>query len=66
MTFSTRIPDRNFHSPALLDLFLSSDASICPKMAFTPFGNSDHVAVSVSIDFPLKLTTGCPVSLYSL
>ena len=39
------------HSPALLDLFISSDASICSTMAFPPLGNSDHV-VSVSIDFP--------------
>ena len=23
-------------------------------MAFTPFGNSDHVVVSVSIDFPVN------------
>ena len=38
--------------PALLDLFLSSDASICSTMAFPPLGNSDHVFVSVSIDFP--------------
>ena len=36
----------------LLDLFISSDASICSTMAFPPLGNSDHVIVSVSIDFP--------------
>ena len=40
------------HSPALLDFFLSSDASICSTMAFPPSGNSDNVVVSVSIDFP--------------
>ena len=39
------------HSPAFSDLFLSSDASICSTMAFPPLRNSDHVAVSVSIDF---------------
>ena len=39
------------HNPALLDLFLSSDASVCSTMAFPPLGNSDHV-VSISIDFP--------------
>ena len=39
------------HSPALLDLFISSDASICSTMAFPPLGNSNHVVVSVSIDF---------------
>ena len=33
-------------------LFLFSDASICSTMAFPPLGNSDHVVVSVSIDFP--------------
>ena len=51
VNFSTWIPDCDSHSPALLDLFLSSDASICSTMAFPPLGNSDHV-VSVSIDFP--------------
>ena len=35
-----------------MDFFLSSDASICSTMAFPPLGNSDHVVVSVSIDFP--------------
>ena len=34
-----------------LDLFLSSDASICSTMVLSPLGNSDHVVVSVSIDF---------------
>ena len=49
VNFPTRIPDS--HSSALLDFFLSSDASICFTMAFPPFGNSDYV-VSVSIDVP--------------
>ena len=40
------------HSPALLDLFLSSNASICSTMVWLPLGNSEHVVVSVSIDFP--------------
>ena len=39
-------------SPALLDLFISSDTSFCSKMAFPPLGNSHHVVVSVPIDFP--------------
>ena len=52
VNFPTRIPDCDSHSPALLDLFLSSDASICSAMAFSPLGNSDHAVVSVSIDFP--------------
>ena len=51
VNFPTRIPDCDSHSPALLDLFLSSDASICSTMAFPPLGSSDHVVVSVSIDF---------------
>ena len=37
-----------------LDLFFSSDAGICPTMAFPPFANSDHVVLSVAIEFPLK------------
>ena len=49
--FPIWIPDCYYHCPALLDLFLSSDASICSTMAFSPLGNSDHVVVSVSIDF---------------
>ena len=52
VNFPTRIPDCDSHSPALLDLFLSSDTSICSTMAFLPLENSDHVDVSVSIDFP--------------
>ena len=47
-------------SPALLDLFLSSDASICSAMAFPPLGNSDHVVVSVSIDFPTNSQQDAP------
>ena len=42
----------NFASQTLLDLFISSDVSICSMIAFSPLGNSDHVVVSVSIDFP--------------
>ena len=49
--FPTQIPDCDSHSPALLDLFLSSDATICSTMAFPTLGNSDYVFVSVSIDF---------------
>ena len=50
--FPTQIPDCDSHSPALLDFFLSSDASICSTMAFPPLGNYDHVVISVSVDFP--------------
>ena len=51
VSFPTWIPDCDSHSPALLDLFISSDDSICPTMAFPSLGKSDHVVVSVSIDF---------------
>ena len=51
VNFPTHIPDCDSHSPAHLDLFLSSSASICSTMDFLPFGNSDHVVISVSIDF---------------
>ena len=47
-------------SPALLDLFISSDASICSTKAFPPLGNSDHVVVSVSIDFPINSKQDTP------
>ena len=60
VNFPTRIPDCDSHSPALLDLFLSSDASICSTMAFPPLGNSDHVAVSVFIDFPINSKQDTP------
>ena len=46
VNFPTRIP-------ALLDLFLSSDA-------FPPLGNSDHVVVSVSMDFPINSKQDAP------
>ena len=52
VNFTVWIPDCDSHSPALLDLFLSSDASVCSTMAFSQMGNSDHVVVSVSIGFP--------------
>ena len=51
VNFPTRIADCDSHSPALLDLFLSSYASICSAIAFPRLENSDHV-VSVFIDSP--------------
>ena len=54
--------DFDSHSSALLDLFISSDTSICSVMAFSLWGNSYHIIVSVSIDsLSVKLKTGCPV-----
>ena len=60
VNFPTRIPDCGSHSPALLDLFISSDASICSAMASSPLGYSDHVVVSVSIDFPINSKQDTP------
>ena len=60
VNFPTRIPDCDSHSPALLDLFLSSDASICSTMVLPPLGNSDHLVVSVSIDFPSNSQRDAP------
>ena len=51
VNFPTWIPDCDPHSPALLDLFLSFDTSICSTMAFPSLGNSDHFVASVLIDF---------------
>ena len=47
----TWIPDWNSFSPAILDLFLSSKASICSTIAFPLLENSDDAILSVSIDF---------------
>ena len=44
VNFPTWIPGCDSHSPALLDLFVSPDASICSTMSF------DHVVVSVFIE----------------
>ena len=63
--FPTWILDCDSHSPTLLDLFLTSDASICYTIAFPPLGNSDPVVASVSIDF-LSNSQWDPVSLHSL
>ena len=54
VNFLTQIPDCDSHSPVLLDSFISSDASICSRIAFPPLGSSDHVVVSVSIDIPIN------------
>ena len=49
VSFHTRIPECDYHSSALLDLFVCSDTLF-------PLGNSNQVVVSVSIDFPLYLS----------
>ena len=50
--FPTWIPDCDSHSFALLDLFISSDTSVCSTIVFPLLGNSDHFVISVSIVFP--------------
>ena len=60
VNFPTQILDGDSHSPALLDLFISSGAAICSLMAFPPLGNSEHVVVSVSIDFPSNSERDAP------
>ena len=50
VNFPTRISDCDSHSPALLDLFLLT-LVFYSTMAFPSLGNSDHVNVSVSINF---------------
>ena len=60
VNFPTRIPDCDSHNPALLDLFISN-TGICSTMAFPSFGYSDHVVVSVSIDFPSNLKRDVPL-----
>ena len=59
VNFPTWIPDYESHSPALLDFFLSSGASICSRMTFPSLGNSDHVVVWVSIDSPITQNRMC-------
>ena len=52
VNFPTWIPDLDSHGPALLDLFLTFDSSICSTMTFPTLENFDHVFFSVSIYFP--------------
>ena len=51
---------RTYTQSALLDLFLSSDPSICSTMDFSPLGNSGHVVVSDSVDFPSNSQQDAP------
>ena len=60
VNFPTRISDCDSHNPALLNLFLTFDASICSTLAFPPLGNSDHVVVSVSMHFPTNSQWAVP------
>ena len=52
--------DSDSHGSALLGLYISSNTIICSTMSFHPLGNSNQVAVSVSIDVPLKSKLDVP------
>ena len=52
VNFPTWILRCDSYSPALFDVFLSSNACIYSTMAFLPLGNSGHV-VSISSEFPI-------------
>ena len=60
MNIPTWIPDCDSDSPVILDFFLSFDTSICSTTAFPPLRNSNHVVVSVSIDFPINSKQDSP------
>ena len=60
LNFRMWILDCDFHSPAFLDVFPFCDTSICSTMAFPTLGNSDHVVVSVFIDFSSNLQLNVP------
>ena len=62
----TEISDCDSHCSALLDLFISSEASICSTMVFPPLRNSDHVVVSVPIDFPSNSHRDAPFHCIAL
>ena len=49
--FPTWIPNYDSHSPALLICFFLLTLIFFFAMAISPLGNSDHGAISVSIDF---------------
>ena len=58
VNFPNQIPDCDSHGPALLDLFISSDATVCSRMAFSLLGNSN--VVSVCIDIPTNSKPDVP------
>ena len=52
VNFPTQIPDCDSHNPAFLDLFIPSNLYLL--IVFPPLRNSNHVVISVSIDFPIN------------
>ena len=65
--FVTRIPDRDDHSPSLLDLFLTSNPTICQTSSSSALGKSDHVVVNIQISLNTKAAQESPFhrTLYS-
>ena len=43
--------DCDSYNPALLDVFISSNPSVCSSVLFPLLENCNHVTVSVSINF---------------
>ena len=66
VNFPTRIHNREPPHSFLLDLFISPNASVSFTKALPPLGYSDHVFVSVSIEFPLNSKGYAPCLLHSL
>ena len=66
VNFPTQIPDCYSHSPALLDIFLSSDASIYSTMAFLFIGKFWSCGCVSFHWLFIKLKMGCPTSWHSL
>ena len=58
--FSVRIPDRDDDLPYLLDLFLCSNPDSCTVASHPPLGKSDHMVVSVDVQFVVKSTNEHP------
>ena len=50
-------------SPALLGLFLSSEASVCSTKTFPSIGKFWSCGCLIFHRFSVKLKTGCPISL---
>ena len=58
--FVTRIPDRADHSPSLIDLFLTSNPTICQTSSSSALGKSDHVVVNIQINLCTKAAQESP------
>ena len=66
VNFPTWIPDQDSHSPALLDLFISSDASISSEMTFSPLEKFWSCSCLSFHQLSIKLKMGYLVPLHSL